>query len=117
EFGLTAYAIRVLSGGLIVAPFIAGRDSYDDRRLRLVWYVTIVINAVVGIAIGTRSKALIPCVLFATGWISALPPRRRRVLTICGVLAIVPLVQLAGAVGIVRSEMGRDRPEFAQPDH
>jgi len=115
--GWIAYAVRIAEGGLVVAPFVAGRDSRDDRGMFGVWCTTILLDAVVGIAIGARSKALTPGVLFVAGWISVLPKRRRLLFTVVGLLAAIPLVQLAGAVGVVRGEMGRDRVEMLQPDH
>jgi len=117
SYGFVGYVVRILEGALMVAPFIAGRDSHGDRAMRCVWCPTILLNAVVAIAVGGRSKALMPCVLYGAGWISVMPKHRRRLAAGIGLLALVPLIQLAGALGVVRDEMGRDRLEMVQADH
>jgi hypothetical protein len=83
----------------------------------MLWVFTVVVNAVIGIAAGTRGKALLAAVLFATGFISALPDRKRVVVGICAVFAAVPLIQLAGALGVVRDELGRGGLEMVESGH
>jgi hypothetical protein len=83
----------------------------------MLWVSTVIVNAVIGIAAGTRGKALLAAVLFATGFISALPDRKRVVVGICAVFAAVPLIQLAGALGVVRDELGRGGLEMVESGH
>jgi hypothetical protein len=115
--GMAGYLIRVLAAALTAAPFLAGRDSRGDRGLASLWCLTILVNGVVGIATGSRSKALITVVLFAAGYISALPRNRRLAVGAFAALATIPLVQFSGAAGIVRDELGRDDPRLLQPEH
>jgi hypothetical protein len=117
DSGAIGYVGRVLATALVCAPFLAGRDSQKDRRLGMLWVFTVVVNAVIGIAAGTRGKALLAAVLFATGFISALPDRKRVVVGICAVFAAVPLIQLAGALGVVRDELGRGGLEMVESGH
>ena len=115
--GALGYIGRVLATGLIWAPFLAGRDSSNDRRLATLWCFTLLVNGVVGIAAGTRAKTLIAVVLFAAGYISAMPKRKRLVAGACSLLAAVPLIQLAGALGVVRDELGRGGLEMVETGH
>lgn len=115
--GVLGYACRVVATALLAAPFIAGRDSAIDRRLGLLWTVTIALNAFIGIVAGTRSKALVAAVLFVAGYISTLPGRRRLLVAICASIAAVPVIQLSGAVGVVRDQVGRGGLELMRTDH
>jgi len=117
DSGPIGYLGRVLATALVCAPFLAGRDSQKDRRLGFLWVVTILVNAVIGIAAGTRGKALLAAVLFVAGLISALPERRRLIVGVCAVFAAVPLIQLAGALGVVRDELGRGGLEMVESGH
>jgi hypothetical protein len=117
DSGPLGYAGRILVAALLASPFLAGRDSRDDRGVALVWSVTLLLNLAIGLVAGTRSKALVGAVLFVVGYISALPSRPRIVASAISVLAIVPLIQLAGAAGIVRDDLGRGGLELLQADH
>jgi len=114
--GALGYFGRILAGAMIVAPFFAGHDAREDRGLARVWAFTILVNAVIGAAAGTRSKAFIPAVLFVAGFISGMPPRKRAIAAACALLAVLPLVQLAGAIAVVRRELGRDMLNVTNPD-
>jgi hypothetical protein len=114
--GALGYLGRVLAGALIAAPFIAGRDAREDRGLAHLWWLALLLNAIIGAAAGTRSKAFIPAVLFVAGFISGMPPRKRAVAGACALLAVLPLVQLAGAIALVRKELGRDMLNVTNPD-
>jgi len=114
--GAIGYFGRILASALMVAPFLAGHDSRADRRLAALWSVVILVNAVVGIAAGTRSMAFIAAVLFGAGYVSALPRSRRLVVGACGGLAMMLLLQVAGALGVVRDELGRGGLELLGPD-
>jgi len=115
--GMLGYAVRVVATALIVAPFLAGRDSRRDRGLAVLWSLVVLANGVIGVAAGTRSKALIAAVFFAAGFVSALPRRQRFVVGAVAMLALVPLIQFAGAVGVVRDRLGRGGFELMQSDH
>jgi hypothetical protein len=115
--GVLGYIVRVVATALIVAPFLAGRDSRHDRGLAAMWCSVVLINAVIGISAGTRSKALIAAVLFAAGYVSALTRRQRIVVGAVAMLAVIPLIQFAGAVGVVRDRLGRGGFELMQSDH
>lgn len=115
--GVLGYVCRIVATALLAAPFIAGRDSATDRPLAGLWIVTIVINAVVGIVAGTRSRALVAAVLFVAGYISALPRKRRFAVATGAAIAAIPLVQLSGAVGVVRDQVGRGGLELMRADH
>jgi hypothetical protein len=115
--GVLGYLGRVLATALVCAPFLAGRDSVKDRRLGGLWVVTLLVNALIGIAAGTRGKALVAAVLFAAGFISAVPKRKRIIVSICAVVATVPLIQLAGAMGVVRDQLGRGGLEMVEAGH
>ena len=114
--GAVGYATRILAAALVASPFLAGRDSRRDRGLVALWSLTILLNAGIGLAAGTRSKAFVAAVLFVAGYISALPKGRRIAAGVCAVVAMVPLIQLAGAAGLVRNDLGRGL-ELVQPDH
>lgn len=114
--GALGYAGRIMAAALIASPFLAGRDSRRDRGLATLWSVTILLNAGIGLAAGTRSKAFVAAVLFVAGYISALPKSRRIAAGVCAVVAMVPLIQLAGAVGVARNDLGRGGLELLQPD-
>jgi hypothetical protein len=115
--GATGYIVRVVSSALMGAPFLAGRDSKADRRLAGVWALALLVNAIIGIAAGTRSKAFIAIVLFAAGFVSALPSRRRILVGAVGMIAAIPLIQLAGALGVVRDDLGRGGLEMMKAEH
>ena len=115
--GIVGYVVRILATAWVVAPFLAGRDSRHDRSLVLLWSAILVLNAGIGIAAGTRSLALIPAVLFTVGYISALSGGRRFAVGALALMGTVPLVQLAGAVGVVRDDLGRGGLELMQADH
>jgi hypothetical protein len=115
--GPIGYLGRVLATVMIMAPFLAGHDSWNDRRLATLWSFTIFVNAAIGIAAGTRSKALIAAVLFVAGYISAVPRRKRIMASVCAAVLAVPLIQLAGALGVVRDELGRGGLEMFESDH
>jgi hypothetical protein len=115
--GAAGYFVRILASALLVAPFLGGRDCRRDGWLAMLWCVAILINAVIGIVAGARSKALIAVVLFAVGYISVLPRRRQAAAWICAIIAIVPLVRFVGAVGVARDELGRGGLEVVQFDH
>ena len=115
--GAIGYVGRILATALMVAPFLAGRDSRADLPLAALWSIAILVNAVIGIAAGTRSMAFIAAVLFAAGYVSALPRGRRLVVGAGGALAMLLLIQLAGALGVVRDELGRGGLELLRPDH
>ena len=115
--GAAGFAARSVGAALMVAPFLAGRDVRRDRRLAALWCFIILANGVVGIAAGSRSKAFFTLVFFAAGYISALPRGRRLAAGACAVLAMVPLLQLAGAMGVVRGEVGRGGLELARPEN
>ena len=115
--GAIGYVGRILATALMIAPFLAGHDSRADRRLAALWSVAILVNAVVGIVAGTRQMAFIAALLFGAGYISALPRGRRLVVGACAGLAMVPLIQLAGALGVLRDEVGRGGLELLRPDH
>jgi hypothetical protein len=116
--GVMGYGVRVLASALMMAPFLAGRDSATDRRLGVLWVSAILVSAVVGIAAGSRSKAFIAAVLFGAGYVSTVAGGRRRVVVgAFAVLAMVPLIQFAGALGVVRDELGRGGLELARVDH
>ena len=114
--GVTGYIVRIVSTAWLVSPFLAGRDSRHDRNLALIWWGTIAVNTAIGVILGTRSRALIPAVLFAAGWISAMPKRRRAIAILIATGAAIPLVQLAGAMGVVRDQLGRDRLDGLRQD-
>jgi hypothetical protein len=114
--GALGYLGRILAGALIAAPFIAGRDAREDRGLAHLWWITLLVNAVIGAAAGTRSKAFIPAVLFVAGFISGMPVRKRAVAGACALLAVLPLVQFAGAIAVVRKELGRDMLNVTNAD-
>ena len=114
--GAIGYLGRILAGALIAAPFMAGRDAREDRGLAHLWWITLFLNAVIGTAAGTRSKAFIPAVLFVSGFISGMPPRKRAVAGACALLAVLPLLQLAGAIAVVRRELGRDMLNVTNPE-
>jgi hypothetical protein len=112
--GILGYIGRILATGLVCSPFLAGHDSLADRRLRWLWLFTILINAGIGIVAGTRGKALIAAVLFIAGYISAMPRRKRVIASTCAAVAAIPLMQLAGALGVVRDELGRGGLEMVE---
>ena len=114
--GLIGYVGRILAAALIVAPFLAGRDARGDRGLARVWTLTILVNIAIGVAAGTRSKAFVPAVLFVAGFISGMPVRKRAIAGACALLAVLPLMQLAGAVAVVRKELGRDMLDLMNQD-
>jgi hypothetical protein len=115
--GLAGYVVRTLAAAWIVAPFLAGRDSHEDRGLAALWMITLLVNAAIGIAAGTRSLALIPAVLFTAGYVTSLSGRRRLAVGALTLVATVPLLQLAGAVGVVRDDLGRGGLELVKGDH
>jgi hypothetical protein len=115
--GVAGYVVRVVVAALMVAPFLAGRDSRRDRGLASLWWLVILVDLVVGIAAGSRAKALGVAVFFTAGYISALPRGRRLAVGACAGLALVPLLQFAGALGVVRDELGRGGLELATTDH
>jgi hypothetical protein len=115
--GVAGYLVRVVVAALMVAPFLAGRDSRGDRSLASLWCLIILVDVVVGIASGSRAKALGVALFFVAGYISALPRGRRLAVGACAVLALVPLLQFAGAMGVVRGELGRGGLELATSDH
>src|SRR5581483_4331080 len=106
--GIVGYVIRIGAAALVGAPFLAGRDSYRDGALARIWWATVLVNVAVGIMAGTRSRAFIPVVLFAAGLISAMPRRKRIIAVVAATIAAVPLIQIAGALGVVRDQLGRD---------
>jgi len=112
--GIFGYVGRILATGLVCAPFLAGYDSATDRRLRALWLFTIVINACIGIVAGIRAKAFIAGVLFAAGYISSLPKRKRLAVGVCAILGAVPVIQLSGALGVVRDQLGRGGLEIVE---
>ncbi len=114
--GATGYAVRILASGLTVVPFLAGRDSRDDKGLRRIWLATIAINALIGIVVGARTHAFFPVVLFAAGYISVLPPRQRRFAASLALAASIPLVELSGAAGMVRDDFGRGGLELLRAE-
>jgi hypothetical protein len=117
DSGVTGYVVRILVTALMVAPFLAGRDSRSDHQLARWWWLSMCLNAAVAIAAGSRSKALIPAVLFVAGYISALPERRRLTVGAISVLAIFPLLHVAGALGVARDNLGRGGLELLRQDH
>jgi hypothetical protein len=117
DSGAIGYIGRVLATALVCAPFLAGRDSWVDRPLAAFWSFVLLVNAAIGIAAGTRAKALVAVVLFAAGFISAMPKRKRLLVSVCATLLAVPLLQLAGALGVVRDELGRGGLEMVEAGH
>jgi len=117
DSGAAGYAVRVVATALMAAPFLAGRDSVASPGLAALWIPILLVNAVVGVAAGTRSQALIPVVLFTVGCVSALPARRRLALGTLALAGTIPLIQFAGAVGVVRDDLGRGGLELLKPDH
>src|SRR5262249_7548070 len=87
DSGTLGYLGRIAAAALTITPFLAGRDSYSDRRLAAIWIGTIVVNAVVGISAGTRS-GLMAAVLFGAGHVSALPQSRRLIAGVCAGLVM-----------------------------
>src|SRR5262249_11383309 len=114
--GVIGYLGRILATALMVAPFLAGRDAREDRGIARVWLITILLNAAIGIVAGTRSKAFIPAVLFVAGFVSGMPIRKRVVAGVFALVAVVPLVQLAGAMAVVRKELGRGMLDVISQD-
>src|SRR5262249_12897685 len=53
----------------------------------------------------------------AAGYISAMPKRKRLALSVWGLLGAVPLIQLAGALGVVRDQLGRGGLELVESQH
>lgn len=117
DSGVVGYLVRIAVSALAVAPFLAGVDSQGDRGLATFWSLGLLVNGVIGIVVGSRSMALIPVVLFAAGYISALPKRRRFGVSVCAVIAMVPLIAFAGAAGVVRDRLGRGGLELVTIDH
>jgi hypothetical protein len=115
--GLAGYLIRIVGAALTVAPFLAGRDSRGDKGLACLWFVAILANLGLGLAAGSRAKALIVMVLFAAGYVSAIPRGRRLAVGTCAALAILPLLQFAGAAGVVRDRLGRGGLELVSSEH
>jgi hypothetical protein len=115
--GTIGYVIRVLTTALLAAAFLAGRDSRSDRRLGGVWVAVLVINVVIGVAAGTRAKAFVAIVLFGAGYISALQQRKRWLVGALALAASLPMLEVAGAMGVVRGDTGRGGLELVQTDH
>jgi len=115
--GALGYLIRVLATALLAAAFLAGHDSRDDHRLGGLWIGVLVINVVIGIAAGTRAKAFVAIVLFIAGYISSLPSRKRWLVGALALAASIPMLEVAGAMGVVRGDTGRGGLELVRTDH
>jgi len=115
--GTIGYVTRVLATALLAAAFLAGRDSRKDKRLAGVWITAIVVNVVIGIAAGTRAKAFVAMVLFAAGYISSLEQRKRWLVGAVAIAAAIPMLEVAGAMGVVRGDTGRGGLELVQAEH
>jgi hypothetical protein len=117
DSGVIGYFGRILAAAFMVAPFLAGRDSLADRHLAVMWSVGLLVNSVIGMAAGSRSMAFIAVVLFGAGYVSALPKGRARLIAGgCAALVMVPLIQAAGALGVVRDDLGRGGLELFRLD-
>jgi len=115
--GVLGYVIRVLATALLAASFLAGYDSREDRKLGGLWVGVLVINVVIGIAAGTRAKAFVAIVLFIAGYISSLPSRKRWLVGAIALAAAIPMLEVAGAMGVVSGDTGRGGLELVRTDH
>jgi hypothetical protein len=107
ETGLIGYLVRVMAKFSLLFPFWAGRYSSQSVPLHLLWIVSLAINAAAGLLSGSRFVGLLPVALFAAGYISILPRKRRRSAAVLAGLVALVLIPMSGAVGMVRSEIGR----------
>jgi hypothetical protein len=106
------YFFRVAWFSTPLMPFFAGRCYRRFPRIAALWVIALLINCGVATAIGGRSLAFVPPVLFAVGALSISSRRMRWAIALISVPAIVPAFAFFGALGLARGELGRDSKDL-----
>jgi hypothetical protein len=107
DTGALGYVIRVISTVLIGVPFLVGLFATRFPGIRNLWIVAMVINAIIGLAVGSRFVAFLPITLYAIAYILTLRGEKRKLyVMITGIGALATLV-VSGVTEVVRNEIGR----------
>jgi hypothetical protein len=116
SFVYVAYFVRVANGALFFMSLLAGRYSRQLPVVRVIWLITMLLNLVIGMAVGARFPALLPVGLYGVGYLLATPAKTRVRVGLMLAICAVPLVALSGAVGVIRGQIGRGGIEILSTD-
>jgi hypothetical protein len=105
--GPVGYLIRVLSSALLGVPFLAGLFATRFAGVRSLWVVAMIINAVVGIAVGSRLVAFLPITLYSIGYILTLRGEKRVLYVVLAAVGALVVLVVSGVTEVVRNEIGR----------
>lgn len=113
---LWGYAVRVVQQSFSFMPLVMGRYFLQFPRTNRLWLVVLPINAAIGLSVGGRGPALIPVGLYIIGRVLGQSGTNRLRSMIFATLLVIPISVLAGAVGVVRSDIGRGDFSLFSPD-
>jgi hypothetical protein len=114
--GFIGYTIRVIGAAIPLVPFVAGLYAKRVPGVHRVWLITLGIQFVVGMAVGSRSNAILPAAYYFIGFlVSARGALRRRYATAI-IVGFFPLLYVASGVGAVRERIGRGGIEIFSVD-
>lgn len=107
ETGALGYVIRGISTTLIGVPFLVGLFATRFPGIRNLWIVAMVINAIIGLAVGSRFVAFLPITLFPIGYILTLRGEKRKLAMVLAGGGALALLAVSGVIEVVRNEIGR----------
>jgi hypothetical protein len=108
ETNVVYFFFRVLSRGLIFAPFVAGLYWNRNRLVQIIWIATLLANLALAFMTGSRSYGFLPLGYYGLGFILQQATHTGRIFWLtAGIAGLILMLMASGVVNALRNEVGR----------